>query len=109
VTRRHGFELSLTQAGKNLSLKPCTLTLKELEERLVFIQITPRQLVERESIDHGAAKVCVRNTQITYEQLLNSVAASSVADPGSLTPILIFTHSGSWIQKRQQKRAVKKN
>jgi hypothetical protein len=62
--------LSLTQAGKNLSLKPCTLTLKELEERLVFIQITPRQLVERESIDHGAAKVSVRNTRIMYEQLL---------------------------------------
>jgi hypothetical protein len=33
---------------------------------------------------------------------------SSVADPGCLSRILIFTHSGSRIQKQQQKRGVKK-
>jgi hypothetical protein len=32
----------------------------------------------------------------------------SVADPGCLSRILIFTHSGSRIQKQQQKRGVKK-
>jgi hypothetical protein len=39
---------------------------------------------------------------------------NSVADPGCLSWILIFTQSripdlGSWIQKQQQKRGVKKN
>ncbi len=34
---------------------------------------------------------------------------SSVADPGCLSRILIFTHPGSQIQKQQQKRGVKKN
>jgi hypothetical protein len=33
---------------------------------------------------------------------------SSVADPGCLSRILIFTHPGSRIQKQQQKRGVKK-
>jgi hypothetical protein len=33
---------------------------------------------------------------------------SSVADPGCLSRILIFTHPGSRIQKQQQKREVKK-
>jgi hypothetical protein len=32
----------------------------------------------------------------------------SVADPGLLSRILIFTHSGSRIQKQQQKRGVQK-
>ncbi len=47
----------MLQKGKNITLKPCMLSLRELGERLGFIQITPRQLVEKESIDHGAAKV----------------------------------------------------
>jgi hypothetical protein len=34
---------------------------------------------------------------------------TSVADPGCLSRILIFTHPGSRIQKQQQKRGVKKN
>jgi hypothetical protein len=33
----------------------------------------------------------------------------SVADPGCLSLILIFTHPGSRIQKQQQKRRVKRN
>jgi hypothetical protein len=33
---------------------------------------------------------------------------STVADPGCLSRILIFTHPGSRIQKEQQKRGVKK-
>jgi hypothetical protein len=33
---------------------------------------------------------------------------TSVADPGCLSRILIFTHPGSRIQKQQQKREVKK-
>lgn len=45
------------EIGKNISLKPCQLSLRELQDRLGFIQITPRQLVEKESIDHGAAKI----------------------------------------------------
>ncbi len=36
-------------------------------------------------------------------------ATCSVADPGCLSRILIFTHPGSRIQKQQQKRGVKKN
>jgi hypothetical protein len=32
----------------------------------------------------------------------------SVADPGCLSPILIFTFPGSRIQKQKQKRGVKK-
>jgi hypothetical protein len=34
--------------------------------------------------------------------------STSVADPGCLSRILIFTHPGSRIQKQQQKREVKK-
>ncbi len=34
---------------------------------------------------------------------------SSVADPGCLSRILIFTHPGSRNQKQQQKRGMKKN
>ncbi len=34
---------------------------------------------------------------------------TSVADPGCLSRILIFSHLGSRIQKQQQKRGVKKN
>jgi hypothetical protein len=33
----------------------------------------------------------------------------SVADPGCLSRIRIFSHPGSWIKKQQQKRGVKKN
>jgi hypothetical protein len=40
---------------------------------------------------------------------LFSLVPSSVADPGCLSRILIFTHYGSRIQKQQQKREVKKN
>jgi hypothetical protein len=38
------------------------------------------------------------------------MAAPSVADPGCLSriPVPIFSHPGSWIQKQQQKRGVKK-
>jgi hypothetical protein len=32
----------------------------------------------------------------------------SVADPGCLSRILIFTHPGSWIQKQYQKREIEK-
>jgi hypothetical protein len=38
-----------------------------------------------------------------------NIDKTSVADPGCLSRILIFTHPGSWIQKQQQKRGVKKN
>jgi hypothetical protein len=40
--------------------------------------------------------------------LCKQTVASSVADPGCLSRILIFTHPGSRIQKPQQKRGVKK-
>jgi hypothetical protein len=38
-----------------------------------------------------------------------SAGTTSVADPGCLSRILIFTHPGSRIQKQQHKRGVKKN
>jgi hypothetical protein len=38
-----------------------------------------------------------------------SAKKCSVADPGCLSRILIFTHSGSRIQKQHQKRGVQKN
>ncbi len=49
---------------------------------------------------------CFQNSQTC--NFSGALVPCSVADPGCLSRILIFTHSGSRIQKQQQKRGVEK-
>jgi hypothetical protein len=54
-------------------------------------------------------KTLQKRLSVTWNWSEDTVFFCSVADPGCLSPILIFTHPGSRIQKQQQKRGVKKN
>jgi hypothetical protein len=53
---------------------------------------------QRQHVGEGRAMAAV----------IQCLSVSSVADPGCLSRILIFTHPGSGIQRQQQKRGVKK-